>query len=92
MYKVVILGAGESGVSAALLAQAKGLQVFVSDANQIAAHHKKTLITHHIPFEERQHTKNKILSADEVVKSPGIPDNTPIIQAIKKNRSPSLPK
>lgn len=90
MYKIAILGAGESGVGAALLAQAKGLQVLVSDANVIAAPHKSTLIAHHIPFEEKQHTQDKILSADEVVKSPGIPDSAPIVQAIKKESIPII--
>ena len=90
MQKVAILGAGESGVSAALLAQAKGLQVFVSDANEIAAAHRKALIAHHIPFEEKQHTQDRILSADEVVKSPGIPDKTPIIQSIQKAKLPII--
>ncbi len=90
MHKIAILGAGKSGVGAALLAQDKGLQVFVSDANRIAAPHKKALIAHHIPFEEKQHTADKILSADEVVKSPGIPDSTPIIQAIQKKSIPII--
>jgi UDP-N-acetylmuramoylalanine--D-glutamate ligase len=82
--KIVILGAGESGTGAALLAQAKGLEVFVSDAGNIATPHKAELIAHNIAFEERQHSQDRILAADEVVKSPGIPDSTPIIQCIQK--------
>ncbi|MHA7877443.1 MAG: UDP-N-acetylmuramoyl-L-alanine--D-glutamate ligase [Bacteroidota bacterium] len=90
MHKVAILGAGESGVGAALLAQAKGLQVFVSDANEIAAVHRETLSAHGIDFEEKQHTQEKILAADEVVKSPGIPERTPIIQAIRQKHIPII--
>src|SRR3569623_1550523 len=90
MYKVAILGAGESGIGAALLAQDKGLEVFVSDANAIATPCKEVLIAHHIPFEEKQHTQDKILSADEVVKSPGIPDSTSIVQTIQKKGIPII--
>lgn len=90
MKKIVILGAGESGTGAALLAQAKGLEVFVSDAGDIAASYQEELIAHNIAFEERQHSQDNILSADEVVKSPGIPDSAPIIQVIKKAKIPII--
>jgi len=90
MKKIAILGAGESGTGAAILAQARGLAVFVSDENNIAEPYKKELIAHNIAFEEGQHSSEKILNADEIVKSPGIPDSTPIIQVIQKARLPII--
>ena len=90
MKKLVILGAGESGTGAALLAQAKGLEVFVSDAGHIAPSYKGELVAHGIAFEERQHAQDMILSADEVVKSPGIPDSVPIVQALRKAEVPIM--
>lgn len=90
MHKVAILGAGESGTGAALLAQAKGLAVFVSDAGSIAAPYKEELVAHNIAFEERQHSQYKILTADEVIKSPGIPDSAPIVQVIQKAKIPII--
>ena len=90
MKKIVILGAGESGTGAALLAQAKGLEVFVSDAGGIATPYQEELVAHNIAFEERKHSHDKILSADEVVKSPGIPDSAPIIQVIQKAKIPII--
>jgi UDP-N-acetylmuramoylalanine--D-glutamate ligase len=90
MKKVVILGAGESGTSAALLAQAKRLAVFVSDTGGIATPYQEELVAHNIAFEERKHSHDKILSADAVVKSPGIPDNAPIIQVIQKEKIPII--
>jgi UDP-N-acetylmuramoylalanine--D-glutamate ligase len=84
--KIAILGAGESGVGAALLAKAKGLEVFVSDMGQIKEQYKAKLAMEAIPFEEGTHTFERILGADEIVKSPGIPDKADIIQeAILKN-------
>ena len=90
MNKIVILGAGESGTGAALLAQAKGLSVFVSDAGHIAPHYKATLEAHDIAFEEGQHSQDLILRADEVVKSPGIPDSVPIVQALRQKGVPII--
>jgi UDP-N-acetylmuramoylalanine--D-glutamate ligase len=90
MKKIVILGAGESGTGAALLAQEKGLDVFVSDAGHIAPPYKEELRAHHIAFEEGQHSQDNILSADEVVKSPGISDSTPIIQVIREAKIPII--
>jgi len=90
MKKVVILGAGESGTGAALLAQAKGLEVFVSDAGNIAAPYKEELVAHNIAFEEGQHSQDMVLAADEVVKSPGIPDSMPIIQVIQTAKLPII--
>ena len=84
--KVAILGGRESGVGAAILAKSKGFDVFLSDNDFISSKYKKTLREYSINFEEGQHETNTILSADEIVKSPGIPDNTPIIlNAIEKN-------
>jgi UDP-N-acetylmuramoylalanine--D-glutamate ligase len=85
---IVIIGAGESGVGAALLAKNKGYNVFVSDKNQIKSSFKQELINAQIPFEENEHSINKILNATEIIKSPGIPHKAPIIQeALKKNIS-----
>jgi len=81
-HQVAILGAGESGVGAAILAKANGFDVFVSDMAQIKAHYKELLLSYKIDFEEGKHTESKILSANEVVKSPGIPDEVPIVKAV----------
>ncbi len=77
---VVILGAGESGVGAALLAKKNGDEVFVSDYNEIQESYKKELRRNSIPFEENKHTKERIFEADVIIKSPGIPDSVAIIQ------------
>ncbi len=82
--KIVILGGGESGVGAAILAKEKGYSPFVSDAGAIEGKHKLTLESKGIPYEEFQHSENKILPADEIVKSPGIPDSAAIIQKIQE--------
>ena len=82
--KIVILGAGESGTGAALLAKAKGYEVFVSDMAAIADKYKAILNENKIAFEEGQHSENLILNADEIVKSPGIPDKEPIIKKLKE--------
>lgn len=79
---IVILGAGESGVGAALLAQNKGFNVFVSDAGSIKEKYKTELFENGIPFEEKGHSMNRILSADEIIKSPGIPNSCELIQEI----------
>lgn len=82
--RIVILGAGESGTGAAILAQKQGFEVFVSDMSLIQDKYKKLLKQYHIAYEERKHTESLILNANEVIKSPGIPDKTPIIQKIKE--------
>lgn len=82
--RLVVLGAGESGVGAAILGLAKGFDTFVSDFGSILPAYKSDLLSHGIPFEENQHTPGLILNADLVVKSPGIPDKAPIIQSVKK--------
>ncbi len=80
--RIVILGGGESGVGAAILAQQKGYDVFLSDGGSLAAERRRTLKSHKIDFEEGEHTEELILSASLVVKSPGIPDSAPLIQKI----------
>ncbi len=82
---IVVLGAGESGVGAAMLAANRGFAVFVSDRGSIASKYKNSLDKVGISYEEGEHTKEKILAADLIVKSPGIPDTVPLIQeAINK--------
>ncbi|SDL76651.1 UDP-N-acetylmuramoylalanine--D-glutamate ligase [Daejeonella rubra] len=87
---IVILGAGESGVGAALLAQKEGFEVFVSDFGPIADHYKKDLENAAISFEENGHSEERILKASEVVKSPGIPDKAPIIKKLTEKNIPIL--
>ena len=86
--RLVILGAGESGIGAALLGKQRGYDVFVSDAGIITAKYKQELIDNKIDFEEAQHTEIKILNADEVMKSPGIPDKN---EMVKKIHSKGIP-
>ena len=88
--RIVVLGAGESGSGAAVLAKTKGLDVFVSDMSAIKDKYKKLLDSYQIAWEESTHTFDKILTADEVIKSPGIPDKAPIIQAIKEKKIPII--
>ncbi|MBT9393868.1 UDP-N-acetylmuramoyl-L-alanine--D-glutamate ligase [Hymenobacter sp. NST-14] len=90
MSKIVILGAGESGVGAALLAQAKGHSVFVSDKSPIQPRYQQKLTQAGIRFEESQHTLEEILTADEVVKSPGIPEKAPVVQALRAQGTPII--
>ena len=80
---IVVLGAAESGAGAAVLAKKKGFDVFVSDMSAIKDKYKEQLDQHGIEWEEGQHTEAKILAADEVIKSPGIPDTAPIIQKLR---------
>ena len=83
--RLVILGAGESGAGAAVLAKKEGYDVFVSDMSKIADKYKKLLDDHQIAWEEGQHTEERILAADEIIKSPGIPDKAPMVaKAIEK--------
>ncbi|MEO6548114.1 MAG: UDP-N-acetylmuramoyl-L-alanine--D-glutamate ligase [Ferruginibacter sp.] len=84
--RLVILGAGESGVGTALLAKQQGYNVFVSDAGKIAETYKKELIDNEIDFEESIHTEEKILNADEVMKSPGIPEKNDLVKKIRAKK------
>ena len=88
--KLVILGAGESGVGAALLAKQKGYDVFVSDGNNIQEPYKTTLLANNIAFEEAQHDEEKILGADEVIKSPGIGEANKLVKKIKEKKIPII--
>jgi UDP-N-acetylmuramoylalanine--D-glutamate ligase len=81
--RVVILGGGESGTGAALLAKAKGFVVFVSDQGSIKDKYRDDLVRNKIEFEEFKHSEEKILNADLVIKSPGIPEKAEIIKKLK---------
>jgi UDP-N-acetylmuramoylalanine--D-glutamate ligase len=83
MRRIVILGAGESGAGSAILAQKNGFDVFVSDKGQIKDIYKEILVKNNIKWEEGSHTETDILSADEIIKSPGIPEDAPIIKNIR---------
>lgn len=91
MYKkIVILGAGESGVGAAILAKSKGYDIFISDYSKINNVYKKELSENNISFEENKHTEELILNADEIIKSPGIPNSSEIIQKIRQKKIPII--
>lgn len=83
MKSVVIIGGGESGVGAALLAKKQGLDVFVSDFGTIAEHYKKELTGCNIPFEEGGHDFEKVLVTEVVIKSPGVPEHAPVLRMLK---------
>ena len=83
--RLVVLGGGESGAGAAVLAKVKGMEVWLSDAGNISQTYKDLLNQYKVDWEEGGHTPEKILNADEIVKSPGIPDNAPMVaQAIER--------
>jgi UDP-N-acetylmuramoylalanine--D-glutamate ligase len=84
MKRLVILGGGESGVGTALLGKAKGYEVFLSDKGKIKEKYKEVLIHNEIEFEDEQHTEYKILDADIVMKSPGIPDKVALVKQIRE--------
>ena len=88
--KIVIIGSGESGVGAAILAQKLGMEVFVSDLGTIKPVYKEELAALQIPFEEGMHTEEKILAATTIIKSPGIPDKAPIVKKIKDKNIPVI--
>lgn len=79
MKRIVILGAGESGAGAAVLAKKEGFDVFVSDMSAIKDKYKQMLDSHGIAWEEGRHTEEKVLRADEIIKSPGIPSDAPMV-------------
>ena len=83
--RIVVLGGGESGAGAAVLAKVKGFDVFLSDKGAIAKEHAELLKEWDIPFEEGHHTESLILNADEVIKSPGIPDTVPMVKKITES-------
>ena len=82
--KIVILGGGESGIGTAILGKKEGFEVFVSDYGKIKKKYKQVLLHHEINWEEEAHSETEILSAGIVMKSPGIPENTPIVLKLKK--------
>lgn len=84
MKRIVVLGAAESGAGAAVLAKKEGFDVFVSDMSTIKDKYKELLNNHEIVWEEGHHTEELILNADEIIKSPGIPENAPMILRIKE--------
>ena len=90
MKRIVVLGAAESGAGAAVLAKKEGFDVFVSDMSTIKEKYKELLNSHEIVWEEGQHTEELILNADEVIKSPGIPENAPMILKIKEKHIPII--
>ena len=90
MKKIVVLGAGESGTGAAILAKAKGMEVFVSDMGEIAPMYQALLDQHHIAWESGKHTPELILNADEVIKSPGIPLTAPLVKQLIAQGTPIL--
>ena len=90
MSRIVILGAGESGAGAAVLAKKEGFDVFVSDMSKIKDKYKKLMDDHGIEWEEGHHTEEKILNADEIIKSPGIPKEAPMIQKLMKQGTPII--
>jgi len=88
--RLVILGGGESGVGTAILGKKKGYDVFVSDFGKIKENYKEVLSINGIKWEEEQHTEKKILNADVVMKSPGIPDKSPIVKMLIENKIPVI--
>ncbi|MFV0392395.1 MAG: UDP-N-acetylmuramoyl-L-alanine--D-glutamate ligase [Paludibacteraceae bacterium] len=90
MKRIVILGAGESGAGSAILAKKQGFDVFVSDFGEIKDKYKEQLNERRIAWEEKTHSEDLILNADEVIKSPGIPDKAPIVQKLCERNIPVI--
>lgn len=90
MKRIVILGGGESGAGAAVLAKVKEFDVFLSDSGVLKDKYKEMLAGWNIPFEDGGHTEEKILNADLVIKSPGIPDNAPLIIKLREKGTPVI--
>lgn len=90
MSKIVVLGAGESGVGAAILAKSKGFDVLVSDLSEIKPEYKKELDDNGVRWEEKGHSADEILKADEVIKSPGIPDKAPLVAELRTKGVPVI--
>ncbi len=90
MKRIVVLGGGESGAGAAVLARKKGFDVFLSDLTEIKPRYREWLQKYDIPFEEGKHTEELILNASEVIKSPGIPDKAPMVVKIREKGIPII--
>ena len=88
--KIVILGGGESGAGAAVLAKRKGYEVFLSDGSSLKEKYRNELVAEGIEFEEGQHSRERILQADEIVKSPGIPEKNELVKAIRAKGIPVI--
>jgi len=88
MKRLVVLGGGESGVGTALLGKEKGYEIFVSDKGKIKEKYKQVLIHNEIEWEDEKHSEDKILNADVVMKSPGIPDKVPLVKQIREHQIP----
>ena len=88
MKRLVILGGGESGVGTALLGKSRGYDVFISDNGEIKKEYKDVLIHNEITWEDKKHTESKILNADVVMKSPGIPDKVTMVKQIREQGIP----
>jgi len=90
MKRIVILGGGESGVGAAVLAKKQGFEVFLSDMSAIKPQYKAVLEDYKIDWEEKQHSESLILNADEIIKSPGIPEKAPVIKKLVDQGTPVI--
>lgn len=90
MKKIVVLGGGISGYGSAILAKKRGFDVFLSDRGAIVARYKQKLDEWQVPYEEGTHSEERILAADEVVKSPGIPDTAPIVRQLREKGVPVI--
>ncbi|MDR1371981.1 MAG: UDP-N-acetylmuramoyl-L-alanine--D-glutamate ligase [Dysgonamonadaceae bacterium] len=90
LQRLVVLGGGESGTGAAVLAKKKGFDVFLSDSLEIKPKYKEVLDIYGIEYEENQHTEALILNANEVVKSPGIPDKAPVVKKLREQATPII--
>ena len=90
MSRIVILGGGESGAGAAILAKKQGFDVFLSDLSEIKPSYKAMLDKYEIEWEEKQHSEEKILNASEIIKSPGIPDKAPLIKKLHAQGTPVI--
>lgn len=88
--RIVILGAGESGVGSAVLAQKKGFHVFVSDSGEVKDKYRDVLRSYSIEWEEGHHTEERIMEADEAIKSPGIKDDAPIVRMLRERNIPVI--
>jgi UDP-N-acetylmuramoylalanine--D-glutamate ligase len=88
--KIVILGGGESGLGAAVLAMKQGFDAFLSDKGMLKEKYREQLQSRKIPFEEGGHDEARVLSADEIIKSPGIPDTAPLVLQAKAKGIPVI--
>ncbi|KAA6307846.1 UDP-N-acetylmuramoylalanine--D-glutamate ligase, partial [termite gut metagenome] len=90
MSRIVVLGAGESGTGAAVLAKVKGFDTYVSDKSLIKDKYKELLNSYNIAWEEGKHTEKFILNAGEIIKSPGIPNDAPLVLKLKERGTPII--